>query len=84
MKEPAMHPLTSAPKARPRTEATIVSNEEDFHEVLHGQGDPARPTFAADMTETESAIMSKHVAYWTVPEASGHPIGPSAAAGSPR
>lgn len=24
-----------------------------------------RPTFAADMTETESAIMSKHVAYWT-------------------
>ncbi|MGB6578495.1 MAG: hypothetical protein WBF34_11310 [Streptosporangiaceae bacterium] len=43
-----------------------------------------RPTFAADMTETESAIMSKHVAYWTVPEASGHPIGPSAAAGSPR
>ena len=27
---------------------------------------PPRPTFAADMTETESAIMSKHVAYWTV------------------
>jgi hypothetical protein len=45
---------------------------------------PPRPTFAADMTETESAIMSKHVAYWTVPEASGHPIGPSAAAGCPR
>ena len=65
MKEPAMHPLTSAPKARPRTEATIVSNEEDFHEVLHVQGDPARPTFAADITETQSAIMSKQVAYWT-------------------
>jgi hypothetical protein len=31
------------------------------------QGDPARPTFAADLTESESAsaIMSKHVAYWT-------------------
>jgi hypothetical protein len=26
---------------------------------------PPPPTFAADMTETESAIMSKHVAYWT-------------------
>jgi uncharacterized protein len=26
---------------------------------------PPRPTFAADITETESAIMSKHVAYWT-------------------
>ena len=26
---------------------------------------PPRPTFAADMTETESAIISKHVAYWT-------------------
>jgi hypothetical protein len=26
---------------------------------------PPRPTFAADMTETESAIMSGHVAYWT-------------------
>ena len=26
---------------------------------------PPRPTFAADMTDTESAIMSKHVAYWT-------------------
>ena len=26
---------------------------------------PPLPTFAADMTETESAIMSKHVAYWT-------------------
>jgi hypothetical protein len=26
---------------------------------------PPRPTFAADMTETESAFMSKHVAYWT-------------------
>jgi len=59
-----MHPLTSAPKARPRTEATIVSNEEDFHEVLHVQGDPApRPTFAADMTGTESAIIRKPVAY---------------------
>jgi hypothetical protein len=27
------------------------------------QGEPARPTFAAD--QTASAIMSKHVAYWT-------------------
>ncbi len=26
---------------------------------------PPRPTFAADMTETESAIISKHVAYRT-------------------
>jgi hypothetical protein len=26
---------------------------------------PPRPMFAADMIETESAIMSKHVAYWT-------------------
>jgi hypothetical protein len=26
---------------------------------------PPRPTFAADMTGTKSAIMSKHVAYWT-------------------
>jgi hypothetical protein len=26
---------------------------------------PPRPTFAADMTRSKSAIMSKHVAYWT-------------------
>ena len=26
---------------------------------------PPRPTFAADMTGSKSAIMSNHVAYWT-------------------
>ena len=39
--ESAMHPLTSAPKARPHTEATIVSTEEDLHDVVPVQGDPA-------------------------------------------
>lgn len=26
---------------------------------------PPRPTFAADMTETEQAVMGEHAAYWT-------------------
>lgn len=26
---------------------------------------PPRPTFAADMTETERNVMHEHVAYWT-------------------
>ena len=43
----------------------IISNEDNSVNHYLLQGDLARPTFAADLTETASAIMSKHVACWT-------------------
>lgn len=36
---------------------------------------PPRPTFAADMTETEQAVMAEHVAYWTRQRDRGFAVG---------
>jgi uncharacterized protein len=36
---------------------------------------PPRPTFAADMTGTEQAVMAEHVAYWTRQRDRGFAVG---------
>ena len=36
---------------------------------------PPRPTFAADMTESERAVMTEHVAYWTRQRDLGFAVG---------
>ncbi|HUA31053.1 MAG TPA: YciI family protein [Streptosporangiaceae bacterium] len=36
---------------------------------------PPRPSFAADMTDTEGAIMTDHIAYWTRQRDLGSAVG---------
>jgi uncharacterized protein len=36
---------------------------------------PPRPTFAADMTATEAAVMAEHAAYWTRQRDLGFAVG---------
>jgi len=36
---------------------------------------PPRPSFAADMTDTEGAIMTDHIAYWTRQRDLGFAVG---------
>lgn len=35
---------------------------------------PPRPTFAADMTDVEAAVMAEHATYWTALVAAGHVV----------
>lgn len=35
---------------------------------------PPRPTFAADMTEAEAAVMAEHAAYWTAHVSDGQVV----------